>query len=55
MTDGYREDFEADGMVFSDEIAFECAQSLYDDDPKLQEYFKRQGISDPIGALANMF
>ncbi len=49
-------DFSGDGMEFTDDVAFECAQALLDDTPGLKEYIvKKIGARDYQGWLANQF
>ena len=47
-------DFEADGMEFNDEMAFELAQNVLYDNPGFKEFIiKDIGASDYVGWLAN--
>lgn len=49
-------DFSADGMDFTDDVAFDSARALLDDTPGLKEYIvKKIGARDYEGWLANQF
>lgn len=49
-----QKDFEADGMDFTDDVAFEIAATAMSDNPGLEAYIKNFiGASDHVGWFAN--
>ena len=49
-----RQDLEDDGQGgVIDQIAFEVAQDILDQDVKLKEFFEKRGVADIVGAFAN--